>query len=207
VPNRRFILRTRGGYLLSEVVSALQKEIRRGQLDNAVYWSAELDLSGYGEYLWRRLRIITSEDVGPAWPDGPAVIDALYSWWQKHKSKRGGSPELFIVHAVILLCRSEKTRLVDHVLTAHYVGHDDELRREIPDYALDMHTARGREMGRGLDHFFDEGARVHPEAEDPDKAHYEALERDLLRKGRKPASRVRSAKDGDQASLPMEEEP
>jgi hypothetical protein len=31
----------------------------------------------------------------------------------------------------------------------------------IPDYALDMHTMKGKAMGRGLDHFRKEGAPLH----------------------------------------------
>ena len=40
---------------------------------------------------------------------------------------------------------------------------------EIPDYALDMHTMKGKAMGRGLDHFRKEGAKLVPEptADDP----------------------------------------
>ena len=34
---------TPGGYDLFEVLSALQKEIRRGNEYNAVYWAAELE--------------------------------------------------------------------------------------------------------------------------------------------------------------------
>jgi len=33
-------------------------------------------------------------------------------------------------------------------------------RLEVPDAALDLHTMRGRKMGRGVDHFFEEGAII-----------------------------------------------
>ena len=33
---------------------------------------------------------------------------------------------------------------------------------EIPDYALDMHTMKGKAMGRGLDHFREAGAKLAP---------------------------------------------
>ena len=39
---------------------------------------------------------------------------------------------------------------------------------EIPDYALDMHTAKGQNMGRGLNHFFEVGAQLNPEMPDRD---------------------------------------
>jgi hypothetical protein len=36
----------------------------------------------------------------------------------------------------------------------------EDLAPEIPDYALDMHTMKGKAMGRGLDHFRKEGAKL-----------------------------------------------
>jgi hypothetical protein len=39
----------------------------------------------------------------------------------------------------------------------------------IPDFALDIHTMKGKAMGRGLDHFRKEGAKLipPPTADDP----------------------------------------
>jgi hypothetical protein len=36
-------------------------------------------------------------------------------------------------------------------------------RPEVPDYGLDMHTARGIAMGRGLQHFWEVGAQINRE--------------------------------------------
>jgi replication-associated recombination protein RarA len=69
---------TVNGHLLPEVVSALQKSIRRGLVDDALYWAVDMYLTGYDEYCWKRLRIMASEDVGPAEPSLPATVDALY---------------------------------------------------------------------------------------------------------------------------------
>jgi hypothetical protein len=38
----------------------------------------------------------------------------------------------------------------------------EDYKPEIPDFALDQHTTKGRAMGRGLDHFRDEGAKLVP---------------------------------------------
>ena len=42
----------------------------------------------------------------------------------------------------------------------------------IPDYALDVRTVKGKAMGRGLDHFRSEGAKLVPPttADDPYEA-------------------------------------
>jgi cytoplasmic iron level regulating protein YaaA (DUF328/UPF0246 family) len=46
---------------------------------------------------------------------------------------------------------------------------------EIPDYAIDMHTKRGKEMGRDLKHFYDEASKVSPEKEDRNTSYREKL--------------------------------
>lgn len=55
------------GYDLHEVISALQKELRRGKEYEAVYWASELE-SFNPKLLWNRVRVIASEDVGIATP-------------------------------------------------------------------------------------------------------------------------------------------
>jgi replication-associated recombination protein RarA len=156
---------TPGGHLAGEVASALQKSIRRGLEREALYWASELDLAGFPDYLWRRLRIIASEDVGLAAPEVAVQVRVLSDNFidqRKHNktSKTGmrSGERLFIVQAVILLVRAPKSRMVDHAVMAVWEG--DRERLEVPDFALDMHTARGRRLGRSVDHFFDVGAVI-----------------------------------------------
>ena len=160
-------LKSRGGFVLDEVSSALQKTIRRGEERQAIFWATELDLTGYGNYAWKRLRIICSEDVGIAWPDGPAVIRALYESWQETRKTepKGTAPErsaamLFLVHAVILLARSAKSRLVDNACVVFYTVERRTMDVEIPGYALDHHTARGRRLGRREADVYEESYRI-----------------------------------------------
>jgi replication-associated recombination protein RarA len=156
---------TVNGHLLPEVVSALQKSIRRGRVDDALYWAVDMYLTGYDEYCWKRLRIMASEDVGPAEPHLPATVDALYRAYadlKKKKDEAHAPQRLMLVHAVILLAQAHKNRVVDHALIHHF-GNHATLKRPIPDYALDKHTAAGRRLGRGADHFFEEGIKLENE--------------------------------------------
>jgi len=185
-------LHTPAGHLCGEAASALQKEIRRGHEQEALYWASELDLAGFGAYVWKRLRIIASEDVGLADPIVVVTVRALYdNWLEQRKADKGEglNAAIFLVHAVILLARVPKSRIVDHALIVMYEGERPAL--EMPDHALDKHTARGRKMGRGFDHFFDVAAQLANEAGLPDP--YEADARDVCirneRKRRAPASR------------------
>lgn len=164
---------TQNGHDFGEVASAFQKSIRRGLEDEALHWGIELDKSNFGEYAWKRMKIMTSEDVGLAEPHLPAVIYALYQNWldqRKKKDEKHGPERLFLVHAILLLVRARKSRLVDHALITYYGNH---ATREIPDYALDKHTLRGRQLKRGVEHFFSEGIQLANKVELENDAKYE----------------------------------
>lgn len=171
-------VQTPGGYTCGEVSSAMQKCIRRGLADDALFWATELDLAGYGEYVFKRLVIIASEDVGLADLYACIVVATLREAWRDQRKKKDAhhAPErLFLVHAVLYLARTAKSRLVDHTLIVMYEGQRE--RRPVPDFALDKHTARGRARKRAWKHFWEEGARLENRApmEDP----YEAPAREI----------------------------
>jgi replication-associated recombination protein RarA len=161
------------GHRMDEVASALQKSIRRGLEEDALYWAVQLDTAGYGGYCWKRLRAIASEDVGLADPQAAVIVRALYENWldaRKGKVRAGdegkadphargewvSGARLYLIHAVLVLVRAPKSRIVDHAVMVFYEG--DPPRMEIPEWALDKHTRRGRQLGRGHAHFFEEGA-------------------------------------------------
>jgi hypothetical protein len=89
---------------------------------------------------------------------------ALQNWIEQRKKKedRSLAERLFLVHAVLIGVRGRKSRMTDTALITMYEG--ERRRLEIPDFALDMHTSKGRRMDRGVNHFFDEGAKCANEA-------------------------------------------
>jgi replication-associated recombination protein RarA len=156
-------MHTPGGFLNGEVASALQKAIRRGNEREALFWSSELDLAGFGGYVWKRLRIIASEDVGLADTQAVIATRVLYDNWLEHKKATKESEPLFLIHAVLLLARAEKSGITVHAWMAFYEGDRQAMGMEIPDHALDIHTGRGRQMGRGKAHFLEEAGRLENE--------------------------------------------
>lgn len=160
---------TQRGYSPYECISAVQKAIRRSQTDAALYWATELYQSSFGNWLWKRMKVILSEDIGPAAPGLPADVMALDSLRQEFERKDGAKAGLMpTLHAIILMAKAPKSRIVDWAIFVH--GGDHKEYRQIPDEAFDMHTLVGKQNGRGIQHFMDEGATlVQPEvAEDPD---------------------------------------
>jgi len=156
-------LTTEGGYLNSECTSAMQKCIRRGLEEEALFWATELDLAGYGAYVWKRLQIIASEDIGLADTNVCAQVRTLYENWAEQrknapKERRNVTGRIFLVHAILICARAKKSRIVDNATIMTYQG--GRPQQEIPDFALDMHTGKGRSAMRGVDHFFKVGAAI-----------------------------------------------
>ncbi|MBC8280452.1 MAG: hypothetical protein H8E48_06675 [Chloroflexi bacterium] len=146
-------MKTPGGYRFDETFSALQKCIRSGDERGALYWAIELEPEFY-PHLWNRLEIISHEDVGLANPELSVLI---YTWKIQHKemvNRKNSAKRLVLANAILALCRSPKSRQADTFCNAVYRS-DEYL--EIPDVAKDKHTAAGRQMGRGWQHFFEVG--------------------------------------------------
>ena len=70
---------------------------------------------------------------------------------------------LFFVHAIRVLCSSNKDRSSDVLKNLVMKRIENQDLCEIPDFALDMHTRRGQEMGRDVYHFLNEASKVVPE--------------------------------------------
>ena len=154
---------TKNGYERDEVVSSLQKAIRRGHEGDALFWALELEESGDCRYLWSRLLVIASEDIGYWSQERAILVESLRNsyFFVTFGGKRiTGSGEVILAHAVLALSRACKNREVDDFLSYIKMERKKGMRLQVPDYALDMHTKAGRNLGRDLVHFYEEGARL-----------------------------------------------
>ena len=161
---------TEHGFAADEVISALQKCLRRGLVDNVLLlaWEMYLTSPEMEEMLWSRLCVISVEDVGAGNLNAPILVETLY---QMHK--RYARPQhdrfLFAAHAIRVMATGEKDRTTDDMVNwaKHSIALGEALP-EIPDVALDMHTRRGQEMGRDYRFFMEEASRVQPESANRD---------------------------------------
>lgn len=152
---------TRNGYAGDEMVSMLQKSIRRGLEENALRAAYEMYITSpqFEEKLWRRLLAISVEDVGFGDTNAPVLINTLNQMRKEFPYNDGDRP-MFFVHAIRYLCRCRKERSSDHVKNLLIRAFGRGEKWEVPDYALDMHTRRGREQGKDVYHFLTEASRV-----------------------------------------------
>ncbi len=135
------------GYKFDEVASALQKCIRRGLEYDACFFAYIIHQSNFGAYLFRRLAIITSEDIGNGNEHATLVLSSLRdSWLEHHKNDKEPTLDkfLFVVHAILFLCRCKKSREGDNLTNLIDENYRSGKRLEIPTWAKDCHTDIGR---------------------------------------------------------------
>ena len=157
---------TRNGFACDEVISALQKCIRRGLEEEACMFAYELYLTSpeLEDKLWSRLLTISVEDVGLGNPMAAVIMNNLNQMRREFDYQAVDRP-LFFVHAIRVLCSSNKDRSSDVLKNLVMKRIENGHFSEIPDFALDMHTRRGQEMGRDVHHFLNEASKVVPEME------------------------------------------
>lgn len=170
-------VKTFNGFQADHVISALQKEIRRGNTENAALLAYEMILTSPAleDYLWQRLKVISVEDIGFGEPLAPVLIQSLFEMTAAC-DRSVGERKLYAIHAVRYLCMCKKDRSSDEMI--NWIIHTSESKKllpTIPDYALDRHTAEGQKMGRGRRHFFEEASRVIPEAQERDRTYLDRV--------------------------------
>jgi len=164
---------TRRSYKLRLVVSALQKCIRKGDARLASYFALEMYDSNYTEYVWKRLTIISAEDVAGLVTQ---EVNALYDAYRRYEKKDRGEGRLFVTKAAILLASAPKSRDADNAICLGYqmktisdaevksvIDECAAMNEPIPDEAFCYHQPEGRAKGRNVNQFIvDEHDRLNP---------------------------------------------
>ena len=163
---------TRNGLPAMACVSAMQKAIRRGLEREAMELAVELihTSKAFHSMVCNRLEVVCHEDldtIAAPWVV-PFVATALAQSRERYSSKLREA-RLMIGSAIRMMARAPKSRAGCHFAAAIGLRSMlEDFAPEIPDYALDMHTMKGNAMGRGLDHFRKEGAKLVPPPTEPD---------------------------------------
>ena len=157
-------LTTKRGYDLYEVASALQKAIRRNETAIAGYFALELLESGYHNYVWKKLLTISAEDCHGIITQ---EIEALRNAFNEQYKPGTNKGRIFLSKAVIILSQAPKNRDADHLTNLVYdTGVATEAAEkflqeldeteiiDIPEYAFDCHTIKGKRRGKTKQDFF-----------------------------------------------------
>lgn len=155
-------------------VSAMQKCIRRNLEREAMEFACELlhTSKAFCTMVCNRLEIISHEDIdteASPWlvPFVATACAQAKAWYDPDKL---GKSRMAIGNAIRMMCHPKKSRVGDHFHAAIGLrGLLEGFVPEVPDWAHDQHTLKGKRMGRGLDHFRAESTKLvpPPEAADP----------------------------------------
>ena len=158
---------TKNGLPTMASVSAMQKAIRRGMEREAMEFAVELmhTSKAFHSMVCKRLEIISHEDIDTQAEPAivPFVATAVAQAMKWYDAEKLGASRMAIGNAIRLMCRAAKSREGDHFAAA--VGLRSMLEGfvpTIPDWANDQHTIAGKKLGRGLEHFREEGAKLIP---------------------------------------------
>lgn len=157
------------GHLLDEVLSAAIKELRRGNEEHALYWALEMmscdqapemgkNKGAAAKFLWECLVVFTAEDIGLANPEAISIVAALREGFFSIPVE-DNRRLVFLANATSYLSRSKKSRYVSELLEdLRYRIESGAIESQIPDYAIDKHTTRGKALGRGKLHYLTEAS-------------------------------------------------
>jgi len=158
------------------VVSALQKEIRRGKGVEAMIWADRLHALE-PLTVWSRLRTISHEDVAQPWE--VMVTEALHTQYESLRGEHDGERRMIVMCCAKVLAEGTKDRRADEILDVlppmlkekvdnclvalglsrqsneakklidDMVNKPESFLFMVPDYALDRHTIWGYQKGHG----------------------------------------------------------
>lgn len=170
-----------GDYDFSEVASSYQKTLRRGLEYEAAYWCFILHESNLYRYAWKRLQVVASEDVGNGTPEAAMLVHSLqqnYMFCITGVNRSKNDALIFLFQAVMFICRAKKSREADSLANLIRTKYEQGERLEVQDYALDMHTPKGRTIHGAWDDgspedkaerhrkWYDEFSKVEPDVGD-----------------------------------------
>lgn len=166
------------GFPCDELISALQKHIRLGDLDEASLVAREMFETDEQLclQLWDRLTTIACSDITDRSFLAPVIVETLRTQ-SLRQDRRSGDGWLYVAHAVRYLCQAPKDRTTDELCMwlMHAVNYEGR-RPSIPDRALDSHTGRGQDMGRGVRHFLSEACELNNTRADRDVTYLRRVE-------------------------------
>ena len=122
------------------------------------------------EKMWNRLLVISVEDIGFGNTDAPIFVKTMFDL-HKEYNYGDGDRTIFFIHAIRYLCRCKKERSSDNLKNVIMKENERGIIPEIPDFAIDMHTIKGRERGRDVFYFLDEASKVMPLWEEYDDSY------------------------------------
>lgn len=153
---QKAVLYDKDGDYHFDTISAFIKSLRGSDPDAALFWMARMIRAGESpRFLFRRMLVSASEDVGLADPAALGIVEAAAAAFE-----RVGMPEgqFFLAHAALYLCSAPKSNSVlgyFDALAAQDLSEDPEVPNHLRDPSRDKHGF-GHGEGYKYPHAFEE---------------------------------------------------
>lgn len=154
---RRALLYDREGDYHFDAISAFIKSVRGSDPDAALYWMARMIRAGEDpKYLFRRMLVLASEDVGLADPHALGLVESAAAAFD-----RVGMPEgqYHLTHAALYLATAPKSNSALGYFDA-VKAVEEEHRREVPRHLRDANRD-GAGFGHGEGYKYPHAYRDH----------------------------------------------
>lgn len=134
---------------------------------------------GFHSMVCKRLQVISHEDIDTGAdprivPFVKASCEQANTWYDPDAAKLGKS-RMAVGNSIRMMCRAVKSREGDHFAASlGWASILEKFKPELPDWAFDKHTSKGKKLGRGLDHFRTESTKLVPPVKKKDAYEDEA---------------------------------
>lgn len=132
-----------------DILSAFQKSVRGSDPDAAIHYLARLISADDLPSICRRLLVMSSEDIGLAYPQGVTIVKSCVD-----AALQLGFPEARIplAQAVILLATAPKSNSA--ICAVDAALHDIETKDtgDVPEHLKDSHYSGSKALGHGLEY-------------------------------------------------------
>lgn len=110
------------------------------------------------ESIWKIIRMVALQKCCVSNSEIVSAVKSLQELFTilKANGNKRNEENLQFVHAILLIsrCQENDTKFHDNLYNR------ERKRLDIPDWALDMHTRRGKMKGRGNDYFYTDSAKI-----------------------------------------------
>lgn len=164
-----------------EVISAIQKYIRRGMEAEAFELACEMVETSkpYLTWLLNRLQIISHEDIGLANPQLLILVATCCEQADRlYKADKTGPVKMILGTMIRAMCRSPKSREGDHFMGIAMRHKRQRVAPVIQEWTHDHHSQKGRKLGRSVEYFREVSTQLVPvqaEADPYEELFYQEL--------------------------------
>ncbi len=130
-----------------DTISVFIKTMRGSDIDAALVWLYKMIVSGEEpRFLFRRMAIFASEDIGNA---DPRALQIVMSAWQAFEFVGFPEGEYFLAHACVYLAQAPKSNAITRAMGAARKAVESASALEVPYHLRNAADARMKQHGYG----------------------------------------------------------